>query len=445
LFIYDKVTNPMKFFALACALSCVLSIPLASAQDPATVEPGLAPIEPETVEPETVGLDGKRLDRIDQFIEGYVNEQRLPGAVYAVARHGKLARIGAAGEQQENSLFRIYSMTKPVTVVATLILYEEGKFLLTDPVSRYLPEFANMQVFIDEQDGKPRTQPAQRPITIEQLLTHTSGLSYDDDSAGGVPGMYVESDLLTVSSLAEFTTKLATLPLVFEPGARWHYSVANDVLGRLVEVVAGQPFDQFMQTRILAPLQMHDTAFHVPDDKLDRFLPMYQREGESFRQTEAVEDSTYRNAQRVPFGGGGLVSTASDYLRFTQMLLNGGELDGVRILGNKTVDLMLMNHLGPDFARPQLNESWVAQTENRSGDMLLGLGFGYGGYVVTDVAQNAVPGSVGTYAWGGNSSTYFFIDPQERLAGIFLTQLSPSSSYPLRAQFRGLVYQAIVD
>jgi len=435
------MSESVKYLVAVFSLSFAFLSSVAWAQNSSTdvFEPGLA-----RTQPETVGLDSQRLDRINQFIETYVKEQRLPGAVYAVSRHGKLARMGAAGEQQENSLFRIYSMTKPVTVVATLILYEEGKFLLTDPVSRYLPEFADMQVYIDEQDGKPRTRPAQRPITIEQLLTHTSGLSYDDDTASGVPKMYVEANLWTVNSLAEFTAKLATLPLAFEPGARWHYSVANDVLGRLVEVVSGQPFDQFLASRILAPLQMNDTAFYVPDNKLDRFVPMYQHEGESFRLTEAVADSAYRNPQRVPFGGSGLVSTASDYLRFAQMLLNGGELEGVHILGNKTVELMMMNHLGPDFAQPKLNESWLGRTENRSGEMLLGLGFGYGGYVITDVAQNAVPGSVGTYAWGGNSSTYFFIDPQEELIGIFLTQLSPSSSYPLRAQFRGLVYQAIV-
>ena len=436
------MSESMKYLVVLFSINFAFLSPFAWAESPGAglVEPGLA-----RVEPETVGLDSKRLDRIDQFIESYVKEQRLPGAVYAISRHGKLARMGAAGEQHEDSLFRIYSMTKPVTVVATLILYEEGKFLLTDPVSLYLPEFANMQVYVDEQDGKTRTRPAERPITIEQLLTHTSGLSYDDDTVSGVPKMYVEADLWTVSSLAEFTTKLATLPLAFEPGTRWHYSVANDVLGRLVEVVAGQPFDQFLATRILAPLQMHDTAFTVPDDKLDRFVAMYQRDGESFRQTEAVADSAYRNPRPVPFGGSGLVSTASDYLRFAQMLLNGGELEGVRILGNKTVELMLMNHLGPDFSQPQLNESWVGRTENRSGEMLLGLGFGYGGYVITDVAQNAVPGSVGTYAWGGASSTYFFIDPKEDLIGIFLTQLIPSDSYPLRAQFRGLVYGAIVD
>ena len=399
------------------------------------------------VDPHAVGLSADRLDRIEELAQSYVDDERLPGAVFAVARHGRLARVGSVGSLQSDTLFRIFSMTKPVTVVAALILYEEGRFLLTDPVARYLPEFTDMQVYVgdDSQEGRPGTRPAQRQITIEDLLTHTAGLTYDDDTAAGVPKLYAEADLWSAGSLAEFTATVAALPLVFEPGSRWHYSVANDVLGRLVEVVADQPFDEFLEARILGPLTMNDTAFYVPDAKLDRFTTLYRRDGKGMRLAETATESEYRNPEPVPFGGGGLVSTAADYLRFAQMLLNGGELDGIRILGRKTVELMMMDHLGPDFERPQLNDSWVGLTENRSGDMHLGFGYGFGGYVITDVAQNDVPGTVGTYAWGGAASTYFFIDPHEELIGLFLTQLMPSDSYPLRAQFRGLVYQAIVD
>jgi CubicO group peptidase (beta-lactamase class C family) len=338
-------------------------------------------------------------------------------------------------------------MTKPLTVVGVLMLYEEGKFLLTDPVALYLPEFTDMQVYVgeDNEEGRVETRPAERPITIEDLLTHTAGLSYDDDTVAGVPKLYAQADLWSADSLSNFTEKVAALPLAFEPGSHWHYSVANDVLGRLIEVVAAQPFDVFLEARILGPLKMKDTAFYVPDTKLDRFASLYRRDGAGMRLVETPADSDYRNAEPVPFGGSGLVSTAADYLRFAQMLLNGGELDDVRLLGRKTVELMMADHLGPDIKRPRLNESWLGQTENRSGDMNLGLGHGYGGYVITDVAENDVPGSVGTYAWGGGASTYFFIDPQEELIGLFLTQLTPSSSYPLRAQFRGLVYQAIID
>ena len=398
-------------------------------------------------DPVEVGFTTDRLDRIDGLVQHYVDDGRLPGAVYAVVRHGRLARIAHGGSVQPDTLFRIYSMTKPLTVVGVLMLYEEGKFLLTDPVALYLPEFTDMQVYVgeDNEEGRVETRPAERPITIEDLLTHTAGLSYDDDTVAGVPKLYAQADLWSVDSLSNFTEKVAALPLAFEPGSHWHYSVANDVLGRLIEVVAAQPFDVFLEARILGPLKMKDTAFYVPDTKLDRFASLYRRDGAGMRLVETPEDSDYRNAEPVPFGGSGLVSTAADYLRFAQMLLNGGELDDVRLLGRKTVELMMADHLGPDIKRPRLNESWLGQTENRSGDMNLGLGHGYGGYVITDVAENDVPGSVGTYAWGGGASTYFFIDPQEELIGLFLTQLTPSSSYPLRAQFRGLVYQAIID
>ena len=418
-------------------VSCMLWFPCGYAQG--TGEALSDPVE--------VGLATDRLDRIDALIQGYVDDGRLPGAVYAVARHGQMARVAHGGSVQPDTLFRIYSMTKPVTVVGVLMLYEEGKFLLTDPVDRYLPEFTDMQVYVGEGDeeGRVETRPAERPITIEDLLTHTSGLSYDDDTVDGVPNLYAQADLWSVNSLSSFTARVAALPLAFEPGTRWHYSVANDVLGRLIEVVAEQPFDVFLETRILGPLKMKDTAFYVPDTKLDRFASLYRRDGEGMRLADTPADSDYRNEERVPLGGSGLVSTAADYMRFAQMLLNSGELDGVRLLGRKTVELMMTDHLGPGIERPRLNETWLGRTENRSGDMNLGLGHGYGGYVITDVAENDVPGSVGTYAWGGAASTYFFIDPQEELIGLFLTQLTPSSSYPLRAQFRGLVYQAIVD
>jgi CubicO group peptidase (beta-lactamase class C family) len=357
-----------------------------------------------------------------------------------VARHGHVARTSAVGQVATDSIFRIYSMTKPVTVVAVLMLYEEGHFLLGDPVSLYLPEFAEMNVYVE--GGEPR--PARQAITIKHLLTHTAGLSYNDN-VPGVPTLYAEAGIWKADSLAGFSQAVAALPLVFEPGSRWHYSVANDILGRLVEVVSGQPFDEFLEQRVFGPLDMRDTGFHVPDEKIDRFLDLYRRDGEGMKLGDTAAESDYRNASPVPYGGSGLVSTAHDYLQFTQMLLNGGELDGHRLLARPLVELMMMDHLPADWSQPKLPEAWLARTENRSGEQNLGLGFGFGGYVITDVAQNAVPGSVGTYAWGGAASTYFFIDPREELIGIFLTQLRPSDSYPLRAQFRALVYQAIED
>jgi len=394
-----------------------------------------------TVDPQTVGLAADRLKRIETVIKGYVDDGRIPGAVYAIARRGKLAHINTLGPMREDSIFRFFSMTKPITTVAVLQQYEQGKFLLTDPIAHYLPEFSRMQVYVEGQDARP----AARLITIEDLLTHTAGLTYNDATVEGVPLLYEQAELWSSATLAEFTEKVAALPLVFDPGTRWHYSVATDVLGRLVEVTAEQAFDDYLAEHILGPLQMRDTAFFVPESGIDRFVPLYRKDGEGMTLAESVADSSYLDKGRVPYGGAGLVSTAGDYLRFMQMLLNNGELDGARLLGTKTVDLMMMDHLGADFERPRLGDPWLGVTENRSGDMNLGFGHGYGGYVIVDVAENDVPGSVGTYSWGGAASTYFFVDRSEQLAAIFLTQLGPSTSYPLRAQFRGLVYQAVVD
>jgi len=401
----------------------------------------LSPVTARAADTGADGLSTDRIKRIDHLLQTYVSQKRLPGAVYAISRKGQPAVIGNIGPYDRDTLFRMYSMTKPITAVAVLMLYEEGRFLLTDPVSRYLPEFAHPMVL--GADGSQN--PARNPITIDELLTHTAGLTYGDASAGGVRALYAQADLWSSHSLAAFSEKVAALPLVFEPGTRWQYSVAFDVLGRLVEVVSGQPFDRFMHDRILAPLDMRDTGFRVTDAQLDRFVDLYRRDGDGMTLSKRADDREFRDPQLVPYGGGGLVSTARDYLRFCQMLLNGGRLGDVRLLSRKTVDLMMSDHLGKGFTEPRLNEDWVSRTENRTGDLHLGFGFGFGGYVITDVAENNVPGSTGTYAWGGAASTYFFIDRREQLIGLFLTQLTPSDSYPLRAQFRGLVYQAIDD
>ncbi|MFT5482889.1 MAG: CubicO group peptidase (beta-lactamase class C family) [Halieaceae bacterium] len=391
------------------------------------------------------GVSLTRLDRIDSMAQQYIDAGRLPPVVYAVARRGETVRVATVGSAKKDDIFRIYSMTKPVTTVAVLQLYEAGKFLLTDPVSRYLPEFTSPHIYLGtDNDGVVQTRPAVKPITIEDLLTHTAGLTYGDPTTTGVSLLYSAADIWSADSLARFSDNVAALPLMFEPGSRWHYSVANDILGRLVEVVAGRPFDRFVQLQILEPLAMTDTSFVLPGDKVSRFTDIYARDGETMIRSEAAASSAYLDPNKVPYGGGGLLSTAADYLRFAQMLLNGGELDGNRILGRKTVDLMMMDHLA-GFEEPKLGDDWVGRTENRSKEMHLGLGYGYGGYVITDVAVNDVPGSVGTYSWGGTASTYFFVDREEQLIGLFLTQLTPSDSYPLRAQFRGLVYQALVD
>lgn len=382
-------------------------------------------------------ISAERLKRVDQVMGEYVSAGKLPGVVYAAARAGHKPRIGVVGPYQEDSIFRIYSMSKPITVVAVLMLFEEGRFLLGDPVARFLPEFAELSVL--GVDGQRR--PSEQVMTIKHLLTHTAGLAYEGYETP-LSQLYSDAELWASPDLDEFVRRAASLPLAFEPGEQWGYSIAMDVLGVLVERASGQPLDDFVKQRIFDPLGMVDTGFYVPPSKKNRFLPLFSRQGNGMKLTDPVAGSAYLAPETVPFGGSGLVSTVDDYLRFTQMLLGQGQLDGERLLAPSTVELMLMDHLPASWGKEKLPEAWIARTENRNGSLDLGLGFGFGGYVITDVAANSVPGSAGTYAWGGAASTYFFVDPQSQLGGVFLTQLWPSDSYPLRAQFRALVYQS---
>jgi CubicO group peptidase (beta-lactamase class C family) len=413
----------------------------------ALVAPTAFPEELPRALPEEVGMSSTRLDRLSHKMRSYVDRGQLPGAITMVARQGKVVQFEQFGmmdvengkEMQPDTLFRIFSMTKPVTGVAVMILFEEGRFLLTDPVARYLPEFEGLQVYVDGSADDPRTEPA-RPMTIEHLLTHTSGLAYDDPGPG-VNEMYRNADLWKAADLQEFIDKLTKLPLLNQPGTRWHYSVSMDVLGRLVEAVSGQAFDRFLAERIFEPLGMPDTSFYVPAGKADRLAALYRATSDDgFERIGGEGTDAALNPNRVPFGGSGLLSTALDYLRFAQMLTNGGELDGTRILGRKTVDLMLGNHLGPAYGPEPLAgfEPWLQSSAN-------GVGFGYTGAVITDPALSCLPGSVGQFFWGGWASTFFFIDREEQLVGMILAQLIPSDKYPLRADARILSYQALVD
>lgn len=388
-------------------------------------------------DPKNTRFDEERLDRVLDMGRQYVDAGLLPDVMYGVVTSRGVVRMASVNEYRPDQLFRIYSLTKPITAVALLMLLEEGKLLLTDPVAMYLPEFENPQVLLP--GGS--LVPAERPITIRHLLTHTAGLTYGGEETG-VSKRYTQADLWNAESLAEFSTKVAALPLVAQPGALWHYSVSLDVLGRVIEVVAGQPFDEFLEARIFKPLNMDDTGFLIKQDELERLVPHYiYREG---GMSPAPQETT-RDYLSPPFpaGGGGLVSTLPDYLRFAQMLLNGGQLDGVRVLSRKTIELMTMDHLLAMDAKLTVDEAWIGRTENRSGSVDLGFGFGLGGAIIRDVAANGVPGSKGTYGWGGNTNVYFFLDREEDVGGVFFTQLSPSGVYPLRAGFRSLVYQAM--
>ena len=395
--------------------------------------------------PEEVGMSSERLARIRPAMQRYVDAGTLPGVITAVARRGKLVHFDQVGmmdvEQgkalREDTIFRMASMTKPMTGVAMMILYEEGHYLLTDPVSQYLPEFADTEVWIGGTAANPQTEPA-RTMTVKDLLTHTSGLIYGGDETP-VGELYSEAQLFAAPSLANFVERVASIPLSRQPGSKWVYSISQDVLGRLVEVLSGQPFDEFLAERVFEPLGMTDTAFYVPEQNADRLAASYRATPERGME-RAPSRPGIHDPDRVPYGGSGSVSTAADYLRFAQMLANSGELDGVRILGRKTVDLMMMNHLDPSLGpEPMAAMATSLQSSPR------GVGYGLTGAVITDVAQSSLMGSAGSFSWGGARSTYFWVDRTEELVGLLLTQISPSDRYPLRAEIRILAYQALTE
>src|SRR3954454_13184690 len=394
-------------------------------------------------DPITLGFDVDRLARIDRHFARYVDDGRLASWLAVVARDGVVAHTALGGPVSEDTVWRIYSMTKPVTSVAAMMLWEEGAFELTDPVSRWIPSFAGARVWAGGSSLKPVTVPVTEPLRMWHLLTHTSGLTYGFHYAHPVDAMYRTAGFewgtprgLDLEGCCE---AWASLPLLFQPGAEWNYSVATDVLGRVVEVVSGMSLDDFFPERIFTPLGMDETAFFAGEAEAGRLAALYTADPASGLAVR--EDRMGSAALRAPdclSGGGGLVSTASDYHRFTQMLLRGGELDGVRLLGSRTVRYMTSNHLpgGVDleaFGRPLFAETTFH-----------GIGFGLGFSVVDDPVANRVPSSRGEFAWGGAASTAFWVDPVERITALFFTQLLPSSTHPIRTQLRQLVYQALL-
>ncbi len=373
--------------------------------------------------PEEVGVSTKRLEHIRPVMQNYVDDGRIPGFLTVVARHGKIVHFETIGRRdveknkpvEPNTIFRIYSMSKPITSVAVMMLYEEGHFQLGTPVSRFIPEFENMKVYNADQT---EILDAEEEVTIKHLLMHTAGLTYGWGDKP-VDERYKELKIFEKgSTLADMMKKLGDIPLVHEPGERWTYGVSTDVLGYLVEVVSEMPFEEFLQTRLFGPLGMVDTAFSVPPEKVGRFAALYRPNKEN--GLERVENAPLANNEIsfFPSGGGGLVSTAADYMRFCQMLLNGGALDGVRILGKKTVELMRYPH----------HDDW----------------FGLGFAVVTDKEPPDILESVGNFSWGGAAATTFWIDPEEELIGLLMTQLL-SNPYPFHQQFKVLTYQALTE
>lgn len=404
------------------------------------------------VEPDEVGFDAERLGRLDAHFRRYVDDGRLPGWLMLVSRNGQVAHLATYGHRdvendlpvETDTLFRIFSMTKPITSVAVMMLYEEGAFELNDPVHRFIPSFRNQRVYRSGSSFTPVTEPASEPVRIWHLLTHTAGLTYGFHHAHPVDTLYrnagFEWGTPKGADLEAGVDLLAGMPLLFQPGAEWNYSMATDVLGRLVEVVSGQTLEAFFAERILGPLGMDETRWWVDEGDLDRLAALYTPEPGTRRARR--NDGMGRAAKRPPTflsGGGGLVSTAADYHRFALMLLGGGELDGTRLLGTRTVAYMTRNHLPggadlTDFGRPLFAETTFD-----------GVGFGLGFSVVEDPAKNKVLSTVGEFSWGGAASTVFWVDPAEGIVGLFLTQLLPSSTHPIRSQMKQLVYQALVD
>jgi CubicO group peptidase (beta-lactamase class C family) len=392
---------------------------------------------------ENLGFSTDRLLRINNLMTRYVERGKLAGVVTCVLRHGQVVHLETFGHQNlENnppmtldSIFRIYSMTKPITSVALMMLYEESLFNLTDAVSKYIPSFKDVKVW----GANGVLENPIRPITIQDLLRHTAGLSYGGyaESQSPVDKLYDEAGIFTNKiSNAEAVTRLASLPLMFHPGTKWHYSVATDVVGYLAEVLSDMPLADFMQERIFAPLEMVDTAFYIEPSKLNRFCTLYGKTTDNdFGVLDLPDSSEYLPPVRLHAGGSGLVSTTADYLKFAQCILNKGELNSVRLLAPKTVELMTCNHL-PAALLPIAFEG---------SEPMLGMGFGLGFGVTLDVAQNGMMGSVGDHGWGGYAETYFWIDPQESLIAILMTQYLPSQAYPIRKEFKTAVYQALIN
>jgi CubicO group peptidase (beta-lactamase class C family) len=423
----------------------------------------------ELVAPETVGLCGQRLGRIGTWMHAHVASERLAGISVLVHRGGRNAYFESAGALtaegggsiRPDSIFRIYSMTKPVTSVALMILFEEARCQLDDPLAKFIPEFTDMQVLVGGDADKPHLEPARSLITLRHLLTHTSGLTYDFMTNSAVDVLYRRNKITFATgktSLAEVVSRLAEQPLLCHPGTAWNYGVSTDVLGRVVEVISGQSLDSFFEERIFRPLGMQDTAFHVPEEKWPRFAAMYTSAADAppppqlgaeithvlpepvggIKLADPGGEGRFARPAKVFSGGGGLTSTSLDYLRFCRLLRNGGELDGVRLLGRKTLEFMRRNHLPgtlADMGQPRFNNGHIGA----------GLGFGLGFALVLDPAHTQTAGSPGEFFWTGMANTQFWIDPVEDLIVIQMAQLMPSILLPLRRELRSLVYQSLID
>ncbi len=396
-------------------------------------------------------MSSARLGNLSRLVQRYIDEKKLPGALSLVARGGKLVHFQTYGNMDDergkplvaDTIFRFYSMTKPIASVGLMMLYEEGRFQLEDPVSKFLPELKNLRVFVSGTADSLATREPLREMSIRDVLMHTSGL-VARDSAAPVGELYRRAAIRGSDSdfpLAELPQRLSRIPLQVDPGAQWIYGISTDLVGLLCEVISGVSFDVYLQERVLGPLGMADTSFSVPESKVERFASCYGPVPGGDPQSKLVDDaytSGFARPRTYFSGAGGLVSTAGDYYRFCTMLLNGGSLVGVQTLGPRTLSPMTLNHLpgGKDLATYAQNAGETARE---------GIGFGLGFAVVLGPTVAQIIGTPGEYYWGGAASTAFFVNPKEELIMIFLTQLRPSSTYPIRRELRATIYSAIVD
>jgi len=422
-----------------------------------TVRDGQRLIE---AEPEEVGLSSVKLQNLTRLVQGYVDSGKIPGAITVVARRGKTVHFETYGARDSeagapitaDTIFRLYSMTKPITSVALMTLYEEGKFQLDDPVATFIPELRDLKVY---DAGTPESYTVRDParaITVRDTLMHTTGLANGGRSTPGrlfeaaqLPHLRGDGRLKESWTLADMIRTVARLPLQFDPGAHWSYGISTDICASLCEVISGTSFDQFLQQRIFDPLQMTDTGYVVPPSAVDRLAACYRRgrpDEASYVLTDPPGDSRYSRAKTYHSGAGGLTSTAADYLRFCKMLAGGGASegsDGARILGSRTVELMTINHLSGNRDLASMALGGPSETA------MEGIGFGLGFAVLLDPTVAQVIGTPGEYYWGGAASTAFFVSPKEDLILIFLTQLQPSGTYPFRRELRAATYQAIIE
>jgi CubicO group peptidase (beta-lactamase class C family) len=390
--------------------------------------------------PEEVGLSSERLARLEAYMHQKVDDRAVAGIQVLVARHGKVAffnNVGMASVEasisvSDQTIFAVNSMTKPITSVAVMMLYEQGHFLLIDPISKYLPELAGMEVYVSGEGDNIVTRPATREMTIQDLLRNTAGMTYDFIGHEQVGATYTANEVdWKAGNVAQFVANLPKTPLIDDPGSRWEYSGATNVLARLVEVVSGQDIDVFFKQNIFDPLGMSDTAYYIGADKIDRLSAHYEQQGGG--SLKQVDQASSRYHAEAPFKGGdsGLASTSIDYYRFSQMLLNGGVLDGVRLLGPKTVALMTQDNLTPETSRHPVLQP--------------GHGFGLGFDVLADPVPMGTPANPGTYFWMGGQGAVFWVDPVADLVVVTMIQVSPPLLPGMRAELEALVYQAIID